>query len=223
MSGVSSLLIMLVSFLKRGSPQPPPLPSAMSAPPGVRARWFSLPRSTMSRCPKPPLTGSRKLTKSARQLRRVRDAGNGRGACNTAASRAAVLRLDAAKVDAPDPGTPRSPLRAFASSEQTAPIHPHPTPQSPARHPTSEHCGPSPTQYRVMPVQCNDGGETHMAFVERAVLGSARDGHQLTRSPPSPPASAQVHAVPHVPRPHQHVLCLLLLGRPCAAASFRGL
>ncbi|KAJ6524896.1 hypothetical protein DFH09DRAFT_1189190 [Mycena vulgaris] len=133
MHGVSSLLVMPMPFLKLGSPQPPPPPSAMSPPP--------------------------------RKLCRRGGAGNGRGACNTAGaspflfcSRAAVLRLDAAKVDAPDPGTPRSPLRAFASSQRTAPIHPHPTPQSPARHPTSEHSSPSPTQYRAMPMQRNDGG-----------------------------------------------------------------
>ncbi|KAJ6524909.1 hypothetical protein DFH09DRAFT_1189219 [Mycena vulgaris] len=186
MHGVSSLLIMLMAFLKRGSPQPPSSASAMSAPPRARARWFSLPslpRSTTSHCPKPPLIGPPKLTKSARWLRRRRGAGNGRGACNTAAR------------EPPEPS-----ISFIISANRTAPIYPHPTPQSPARHPTSEHCGPSPTQYRAMPIQRNDGGGTHMAFVERAALGSARDGHQLTRSPPSPPAPAQVHAVPRAPR-----------------------
>ncbi|KAJ6537483.1 hypothetical protein DFH09DRAFT_1369068 [Mycena vulgaris] len=44
------------------------------------------------------------------------------------------------------------------------------------------------TQYRAMPMERNDGGGTHMATIERAALGSPRDRHQLTRSPPSPPA-----------------------------------
>ncbi|KAJ6537491.1 hypothetical protein DFH09DRAFT_1177850, partial [Mycena vulgaris] len=187
-SGVSSFLIMPMPFRWLSLPSLP-----------------SLPRSTTSRCLKPPLTGPRKLTEGA---------GSGRGTCNAAASRggayAAVLLLDAERMDARDSGMEPSflyphralpsLLRAFTSSQRTAPIHPHPTPQSPARHPTSEHCGPSPAQYRAMPMQRNDGGRRRRG-----------DAHGLTRSPPSPPAPAQVHAVPHAPRPHQHDLCLRAL------------
>ncbi|KAJ6562787.1 hypothetical protein DFH09DRAFT_1364313 [Mycena vulgaris] len=119
-SGVSSLLIMPMPFLQRG-PSPP---SDASVPQTPRKRRFSpnpprahpppAPRSTTSPPLKPPPTASR------------------------GGAQAAVLVLDAARVDARDSGTKPSflhphralpsLLRAFASSQRTAPMNPHPTP-----------------------------------------------------------------------------------------------
>ncbi|KAJ6533910.1 hypothetical protein DFH09DRAFT_1369950 [Mycena vulgaris] len=119
-SGVSSLLIMPMPFLRRG-PSPP---SDASVPQTPRKRRFSpnpprahpppAPRSTTSPSPKPPPTASR------------------------GGAQAAVLVLDAARVDARDSGTKPSflyphralpsLLRAFALSQRTAPMNPHPTP-----------------------------------------------------------------------------------------------
>ncbi|KAJ6486347.1 hypothetical protein DFH09DRAFT_1377826 [Mycena vulgaris] len=87
------------------------------------------PRSTTSPPPKPPPTASR------------------------GGAQAALLVIDAARVDARDSGM-----------ERTGPIHPHPESDSVSRDDDATTAG-------------DDGGGTHMVFFERAALGSARDGH----------------------------------------------
>ncbi|KAJ6537558.1 hypothetical protein DFH09DRAFT_1369096 [Mycena vulgaris] len=135
--------------------------------------------------PSPPSDVSTPQTPRKRRFRYA--AGTSRGG-----AQAALLVIDAARVDARDSGMevrhppfplssplmyihapavlslppPRSPslLRALASSQRTGPIHPHPESDSVSRDADATTAG-------------DDGGGTHMVFFERAALGSARDGH----------------------------------------------